>query len=390
MPGAAAAATIRASPGTDASPKVDAPPKITAKAWLVADLNTGQILAAKNPHRPLAPASTLKALTLLALAPSVPVDDTSTRYVATDADAGIDGSKVGLVPGSRYRPVDLYHGLMLGSGNDCAHALAELAGGQNQAVALMAAEAARLGAADTVVRNTSGLDAKGQVSSVHDLALFGREVLARPELADLVATTSYTFPAKGKNFGSRRDHFQIQNHNRLLRNYDGALGVKNGYTVAAGGSFIGAARRGDQAYVVTVLKAKGSTWHAARDLLDWAFANGDAAAGGAEAARLGRLADPGNTELNGAELSNTDPGGSAPGETDQGDAGADSGAEIAVQALAAPVGSGAAREPVSTQLAGAVGLGLAGFVGLLLGLRLVGRRRAARLPLAGPRHGIHK
>jgi D-alanyl-D-alanine carboxypeptidase (penicillin-binding protein 5/6) len=247
-----------------------APPRPTATGWLVADLDTGDVLAAQGEHTPLAPASTLKLLTAVALAPGL---DPQQPYTATAEDAAIDGSKVGLDPGSVYRVQDVLHGLMLASGNDAAHALGELAGGQQAAVEAMQDVADSLGAEDTVVRNTSGLDADGQVSSAYDLALIGRAALADPQVAKLVGTRLYDFPAKGTTFGPERPTFQIANHNRLLFNTDGALGLKTGYTVAARHSYVGAIERDGHRYLVAMLHAEGTPWRQAGALLEWAATN---------------------------------------------------------------------------------------------------------------------
>lgn len=257
--------------GTLLPPGVPAPPAVDATGWLVADLDTGEVLAAHNPRTPLAPASTLKLLTLLTLVPGL---DRQATWTARHEDAAIEGSKVGLVPDSVYRVDDLVHGLMLSSGNDAAHALAGLAGGMPRATALMQETAHSLGATDTVVRNTSGLDADGQVSTARDLALIGRAVLADPELAEVVRTTHYQFPGEGTTFDASRPTFEIGNKNRLLYGYEGALGLKNGYTQAARSSFVGAVERDGHRYIATLMRAEGSASGQARDLLDWAIAHG--------------------------------------------------------------------------------------------------------------------
>ncbi len=245
------------------------PPK--AASWLIADLNSRSVLAARRAHVPLAPASTLKIFTALALAPKL---DPAKVYRGQEADAAIDGTKVGIDPGSTYTVNDLLHGMMMGSGNDCANALGALVGGTPKAVDLMQETALGLGAFDTVPRNTSGLDAKGQVSSAYDLALAGSAALQDKQLATIMKTTAYKFPGIGKSLSKKRERYETQNHNRLLRNYDGSIGVKNGYTVAARGSFVGAATRGGRTYLVVVMRSEGSTWRQAADLLDWAFAHG--------------------------------------------------------------------------------------------------------------------
>ncbi|MFP5334771.1 MAG: D-alanyl-D-alanine carboxypeptidase family protein [Actinomycetes bacterium] len=247
------------------------PPPVDAASWLVADVDTGEVLAAHNPRTPLPPASTLKLLTLLALAPGL---DRNATWTAVHEDAAIDGSKVGLVPDSVYTVDDLLHGMMLGSGNDAAHALAGLVGGMGEATARMQRTADQLGARDTVVRNTSGLDAEGQVSTAVDLAVIGRAVLADPELAEIVRTTRYAFPGAGTAVGAGRATFEIANKNRLLYGYEGALGLKNGYTTASRSSFVGAVERDGRRYLVSMLRVEGSASAQTRQLLDWAIANG--------------------------------------------------------------------------------------------------------------------
>ncbi len=253
-----------------------APPALRATAWMVADLGTGTVIAACNAHVPLAPASTLKVLTALTLAHRL---DWNARYVAQPADAATDGSKVGLVPGSDYTVGELFHGLMLSSGNDAATALARVGGGMAATTTLMNERASALGAFDTHAVNDSGLDAAGQVSSAYDLALLGRALLGDPQLAQLVRTTTYTFPGKsaGAGTGKARTTYQIQNHNGLLTSYPGTTGVKDGYTVAAGGSYIASATRNGHTYVVTLLRGEGYPSRTARQLLDWAFAAGPVA-----------------------------------------------------------------------------------------------------------------
>ena len=248
-----------------------APPAVSAAGWLVADLDSGDVLAEYEATTPFAPASTLKILTALALAPALDPDAT---YTATPADAAIDGSKVGMAPGSVYTADDLLHALMLGSGNDAASGLAAMSGGQATAMRRMQRVADDLGASGTTVRNPSGLDDPGQVSTARDLAILARAALANPQIADLVTTRTYQFPGAGTTFGAERPRFEIANHNKLLGAYPGAIGVKNGYTDAARGSFVGAVDRNGRRYVVTLLRAEAPTWRQARDLLDWALANG--------------------------------------------------------------------------------------------------------------------
>jgi serine-type D-Ala-D-Ala carboxypeptidase (penicillin-binding protein 5/6) len=261
---------------------VPAPPKFAATSWVLADLSTGEVIAAKGAHRPGLPASTLKTLTVLT---ALPVLDPDARVLAQPGDI-VDGTKVGLVPGSGYSVRQLLEGTMLSSGNDAATALARAAGGVRRQVTRMQTEADSLGAFDTVVRNPSGLDAPGQVTSAYDLALIARAAMARPDLRALVATRSARFPGKQTARGPRTG-YQIQNHNRLLANYPGAIGVKNGYTERARWTSVGAADRGGRTYLLTALHRGDGSWRSEAAMFDWAFRYG------ARVRPVGRLVDRG-------------------------------------------------------------------------------------------------
>jgi serine-type D-Ala-D-Ala carboxypeptidase (penicillin-binding protein 5/6) len=241
---------------------------VQASAYVVADLDTGQVLAAKAPHARLRPASTLKTLTALVLLPRLKKTD---PVIGTPADAGIIGSKVGVYPGLHYTVDLLFRGMFLASGNDAVHALcAHDQGGIPATIQRMNAKARDLGALDTHVTDPTGLDADGQYSSAYDLALFAQAGLARQDFA-MYASTKYTnFPNVG-NKGT----YQVANQNKLLFNYAGALGVKTGYTTLARNTFVGAARRNGHTLVVTMMNAPHGITEDASNLLTWTFANYD-------------------------------------------------------------------------------------------------------------------
>ena len=181
---------------------------------------------------------------------------------------------------------------MLASGNDTATALARVAGGVPQTVARMQAEAVRLGARDTTVRNPSGLDAPGQATSAYDLALVARAAMQLPAFRTLVTTKRVRFPGK-EVAGKARTSFQIQNHNKLLYNYTGTIGVKDGYTVAARWTAISAVQRGGHRYLFTAMRRGEPSWRTQAAMFDWAFAHG------AQVRPVGRLVDPGELERRG-------------------------------------------------------------------------------------------
>jgi D-alanyl-D-alanine carboxypeptidase (penicillin-binding protein 5/6) len=268
----AVAVTLTVGAAAARADEPGAPPVVMAKSWLVVDLTTGSILAAKRPHRQLPPASTLKTLTAVTLLPRL---DKSAEYRVQWEDAAVEGSAVGIVPGATYTIDDLFYGLMLPSGNDAAHALASAAGGMRSTVRMMRQEAQRLGAADTVVRNPSGLDAPGQLTSAYDLALIAKAGLARRDFRRYVSTITTAFPAEmPKRPGKKRTTYQIYNQNPLLLDgYRGVVGVKTGYTTLAGRTFVGAASRNGHLLVVTIMDTAESTELAAERLLGWGFAH---------------------------------------------------------------------------------------------------------------------
>ncbi len=262
-PVGAAQAADPIRPGLQVDPRAAPLPVLSAASFLVADLDTGEVLAARDAHGQFAPASTLKTLTAVALLPHLTPDQ---QVTPTFDDVNADGSKVGLDSSMSYPVLDLVKAMLMVSGNDAAGAVATAVGGQDAALTLMNDEARRLGALDTVAKTPSGLDAQGQLSSAYDLALIARAGLAMPVFRADVATQTSSIPAPGGTT------IETYNHNKLLRTYQGALGIKNGYTVAARASFVGAAERDGHTLVVTLMRADPKVWQEGGQLLDWGFA----------------------------------------------------------------------------------------------------------------------
>jgi len=270
----------------DPGPTADPVPEVPVSAWVLADLESGAILAAKAPHAQRPPASVLKALTVVTLASRL---DPELVYTTTYDDVAVEGSRVGLVEEATYTVRELFLCLMMQSGNDCASALAQANGGFELTVAQMNEEAQRLQAYDTVAMNPSGLPAEGQVSSAYDLALFAREGLSRPDFFEYVNTRVIEdFPGYMPDKpGDPRPTMPIATQNPLfIQGYEGAIGVKTGWTTEAGRTFIGAAERGGTSLVVTMLNIDGEIYPSASALLDWGFANIDAVT------PVGYLVDP--------------------------------------------------------------------------------------------------
>jgi len=238
----------------DGAPPV--PKDISATAWVIADLDTGRVLAAKDPHGRYRPASTLK--TLLA-AFALPKLDLNQVILGTQDDANADGTRVGIGVGGRYTNEQLLHALLMCSGNDAAHAIATELGGVDSTVEQMNETAKQLQALDTRAATPSGLDGPGQSISAYDMAAIFRHDMTVPTFADVVHTEQFDFPGYPANpkIEGDKDHpgFPIANDNHLLYDYDGDLGGKTGYTDDARQTFVTAAQRGGHRLVVTLLKA---------------------------------------------------------------------------------------------------------------------------------------
>ena len=156
--------------------------------------------------------------------------------------------------------------MLIISANDAAETLAEAAGGDAHAISLMTTQKTRrLGADDTVPVGPTGLDAPNQQSSAYDLALIGRAVLRDPVLAAIVGSAHSSFT------GASGQQVPLTNHNKLLTNYSGGIGLKTGFTGQAGATYVGAARRGGHTILIVLLHARENLWPEARALLDWGF-----------------------------------------------------------------------------------------------------------------------
>lgn len=224
------------------------PPEVGAASFVLADLDTGAVLAARAPHARHRPASAIKVLLALvalrALDPDLVVDGTA-------EDLAIDGSRAGLGPGGRYTVRELLAGLLLNSGNDAAAALSRALGGDPVTVAAMDRAADALGALDTRPATPSGLDGPGAATSAYDLVLLFRAALREPLFAQTVTLASVPFPGYGGMPG-----FTLSNSSRFLGRYPGALGGKTGFTEAARHTFVGAAERDGRRLVVAVVRGE--------------------------------------------------------------------------------------------------------------------------------------
>jgi D-alanyl-D-alanine carboxypeptidase (penicillin-binding protein 5/6) len=244
-------------------------PEGPAPAWIVADMDTGQILAGRDEYARHAPASTIKTLLALVVLDELPLDAT---VVADEEDAKVECNCAGVKAGRSYTTAELLDGLLLVSGNDAANTLAHMLGGKSVAVAKMNAKAAALGATDTLAGSPSGLNGPGidGYTTAHDLAVIFRAALANPVFARITSSPTAPFPGDA-------GPVTLVNQDEMLGRYPGMLGGKTGFTDVARKTFVGAAQRDGRRLVIAmmyglVVEGGPTYWDQASSLLDWGFA----------------------------------------------------------------------------------------------------------------------
>ena len=176
----------------------------------------------------------------------------------------VEGSALGIKPGAEVTLRLLVWGMLLSSGNDAAAAAAiRLAGRFEEFAVLMNERAKEIGMEHTVFVTPSGLDADGQGSCAKDLALLACEALQNPDFRDICEETNGHMTVGGVEYW-------MTNHNRLLKEYDGCIGIKTGFTDSAGRCLVSAAER-DGAVIVSVVLHDPDDWADSKTLLDWGF-----------------------------------------------------------------------------------------------------------------------
>jgi D-alanyl-D-alanine carboxypeptidase len=240
-------------------------PAVNAWSIAVVDEESGALLYGRDPHRHLAPASLTKIFTaLVALKNTQDLQKPIT--VQFDSTELVDSTLMGIKPGETYTMEDLLYGLMLPSGNDAALAIAnQIAGSEDQFATMMNAEASALGLTDSHFVDAHGLDRPEHYSSAYDLALAAREGMLRSDEFRTLAR------AKAWQVHGTRSYW-VGNLNRFLRSYDGADGVKIGYTDNSGPAIVASATRNGHRVLVALLHC-GDIVGDSVPLFNWAFAN---------------------------------------------------------------------------------------------------------------------
>lgn len=232
---------------------------VSAKAAILMHADSGRVLYEKNADEHMLIASTTKIMTAIVVLEHCELDD----LVEVDSrSAGIEGSSMYLKAGESYTVEDLLYGLLLVSGNDAASALAlHVADSMEEFAELMNAKAAELGMTESSFKNAHGLDEEGHCSTARDMAKLAAYCMGNEDFARIAGTVSHTVGEQ-----------TLVNHNRLLREYDGCLGLKTGYTMAAGRTLVTCAERDGARYVCVTLNDPDD-WDDHKALYDWAFAN---------------------------------------------------------------------------------------------------------------------
>ena len=248
--------------------------KVDAKAALLMDVNTGEIIYKLNEHERMAPASITKIMTMLLGVEAlnsgrISLDDT---VLVSKHASGMGGSQVYLEAGETQTVEDLFRAIAIRSANDASVALAEhIAGSEEIFVQMMNDKAKALGMENTHFANSSGLPNENHYVSAYDVAIMSKELLKHPIVNEWLTTYMYDLQV-GKNKNSTQT---MVNTNRLVKEYQGTTGVKTGSTNEAGFCISASAKRGDLELIAVVLGSRSSQirFDEAKRMLDYGFAN---------------------------------------------------------------------------------------------------------------------
>ncbi|NLW74068.1 MAG: D-alanyl-D-alanine carboxypeptidase [Clostridiales bacterium] len=238
---------------------------VSAQAAALIDASDGSVLFCRGADQRLPMASTTKIMTAVI---AIEYGDLGQVVEIPAAAVGVEGSSVYLYTGEKLTLGDLLYAMMLESANDAATAVAiAVAGSIENFAKLMNDKVEELGLADTHFVNPHGLDSQEQYTTAYDLAQITAYALKNETFAKIVSTKKTTIPFNG-NEGVRL----LVNHNKLLRSYPGAVGVKTGYTRRSGRCLVSAAVRGGLTLVAVTLNAPDD-WNDHKKMLDYGFSS---------------------------------------------------------------------------------------------------------------------
>lgn len=238
-------------------------PQVSGKSVILVEAQSGRIVYAKNEKEKLPMASTTKIMTALLAAEA---GDLERKITVTKDMLQVEGTSMGLLPGDTVTLEGLIYGMLLQSGNDAANVTALTLGGSKEHFAdLMNAKAQSLGMKNTNFITPSGLDAEGHYSTAEDMSILARAALNNPVFSAVCAKAT----AKVE-YGNPPYMRTMTNHNKLLKMYDGTIGVKTGFTKKSGRCLVSAARR-DGVTLVAVTLNDPNDWDTHMTLFDYGF-----------------------------------------------------------------------------------------------------------------------
>ncbi|MDD2502594.1 MAG: D-alanyl-D-alanine carboxypeptidase [Clostridia bacterium] len=241
------------------------PPETSGKSSVLMDGGSGRPLYEENSREKLPMASTTKIMTAIVALEHCKLDE---KVIVAPEASGVEGSSIWLSPEETHTLEDLLYGLMLRSGNDAATAIAIHIGGSVEGFAkLMNQTARKIGAMDTNFMNPHGLHEENHYTTAYDLALITSYGMRNPDFEAIVSTKHHTIPWEGHKWDRA-----MRNKNKILWSYEGANGVKTGYTKKAGRCFVGSSKREGLQLVAVVLNC-GPMFEESVALMDYGFAN---------------------------------------------------------------------------------------------------------------------
>ncbi|MGL5756245.1 MAG: D-alanyl-D-alanine carboxypeptidase family protein [Paraclostridium sp.] len=253
--------------------KTQAPINLSSKSAILMDVGSGQILFEKNPHEKLPPASVTKVMTMLLAVEAldngkIKLDD---EVQISERASEMGGSQIFLEPGETQKVDDLLKGIAVASANDACVAMAEfVAGSEEEFVAMMNAKAKELGMKDTNFANTNGLPVDNHYTSANDIAIMSKELLKHEKITKYLTTWMDQIVV-----GKKRVAIGLANTNKMIKHYQGATGVKTGFTQEAKYCLSASAKRGETHLVAATLGSPTTQerFKDASSLLSYGFAN---------------------------------------------------------------------------------------------------------------------
>ena len=238
---------------------------VSARSAVLIDASSGAVLFEKNSSERLPMASTTKIMTALIILEKMQLDE----VVSVPKEAIlVEGSSIYLRENEEITVETLLYGLLLESGNDAAHTLAVACSGSIEAFAdEMNKKATRLGLQNTSFKNPHGLTAEGHYTTAYELARITAEAMKNPVFCKIVSTQKMLAPSLDGELTRL-----FLNHNKLLKYYDGAVGVKTGYTEAAGRCLVSAAEKTGFRFIAVTLNDRDD-WDDHCNMLNFAFEN---------------------------------------------------------------------------------------------------------------------